>query len=314
MQQLTKRKDAEGAFKNDFSYQRKPGFPPKGSMLTEDITIVTAYTDLGQFQKGETFLYYEPDLYRRWMAAFQNLSNPVIGYFDDEEDVRRFQSIRSKYHSRTSLVVPFERKDTWAFSIRPKISQIFKQPSYPVHHPNTVDSNYSSAMHLKYEVLSHAVHLNPFRTKYFAWLDVGYFRDLLHFRNSSMYSLKLPPAFDKSCIAVNEVFKRNDTLTAKEIIHNNLVWLGGGFFIGTIEVMRKWVNQYKMGVEHFLDEMMMNTDQQVIYAWLNTADSVVPIQVYKSHGSHNPWFHLGYVCKEEGDKTLHTTQSQNSKT
>ena len=267
--------------------------------VSNEITLVTAYLDIGRFEKGESgSLFYDPYMYRRWMATFKFITNPVVAYFEDPIDVERFRIIRSSLPHNRTKIIQLRRQDTWAFSLEPSISRIFSQPSYPMHRPNTVNANYSCAMHSKYEFLTNSIHLNPFNTKYFAWTDVGYFREILHSPNRSKLHIRLPPKFNQSALAVNEVFSRNESMPITTIFHNNMVWLGGGFFIGTTELVLQWAEQYKHAVQEFLQRMLMNTDQQVIYSWFNLCKNTVPIKIYKHDGRYNSWFHLGYICKD----------------
>ena len=233
------------------------------------------------------------------MGSFKYISNPVVAYFEDKSDVERFRAIRSHLPPERTEIIQFSRADTWAFSLKPEIEKIFAQPSYPVHHPNTVNANYSCVMHSKYEFLSNAINKNYFNTKYFAWTDIGYFRDVLHMKNQSVIRINLPPNYNVSSIAVNEVFSRDKDSLITSIFYKNKVWLGGGFFLGAGDVMMTWVEQYRRAVHVFIKDMLMSTDQQVIYAWFNKGKNQVPITTYKPNTRFNPWFHLGYLCRDK---------------
>lgn len=142
--------------------------------LRNDVTIVTAYFNLGSFQKGEIrHNIFTPQLYQKWMKVFSRISNPVIGYFDDVGFYKYFEKQRSQLKSNLTLLRLIDRNKLWSFSLKGLIGDIYKQPEYPIHHPNTVFPEYSCAMHAKYELLYMTLQQNPFRTKYFAWLDIG---------------------------------------------------------------------------------------------------------------------------------------------
>jgi len=136
----------------------------------------------------------------------------------------------------------------WAFRLQPSIAKIFSRPNYPLFNPNTVVPAYSAAMHAKYEVMETAIRLNPFRTRFFCWLDVGLFRNLAGSGvNGSLFSLSLPPKLDTNAVAYSEVKRRISGLSAKDIVVKNEYWVCGCFFVGRIDVLQLWIKEYKVG-------------------------------------------------------------------
>jgi hypothetical protein len=136
----------------------------------------------------------------------------------------------------------------WSFALVPEISRIFAKPGYPQHLPNTVVPTYSAAMHAKYEVMQWAIRENPFKTRYFCWLDIGLFRDMAEQEgDSSPFSLHLPAGFRSDSVAYTEVWEpRNPAATVEQIVYNNMVWVCGCFFIAEASVMYRWTREYKV--------------------------------------------------------------------
>jgi len=139
----------------------------------------------------------------------------------------------------------------WSFRLRKKIASIFSQPGYPRYYPNTVVPSYAAAMHAKYEVLQLAIRSNPFRTRFFCWLDIGLFRDMVSGTATSYpitprFSIFLPPDFRQDSIAFQEVYVRNETASVQDIIRKNLYWVCGCFFIGRLDVMYRWTEEYEV--------------------------------------------------------------------
>jgi hypothetical protein len=138
----------------------------------------------------------------------------------------------------------------WSFGLVPEIARIFAQPGYPQHLPNTVVPTYSAAMHAKYEVMQMAIKENPFKTRYFCWLDIGLFRDLVNEQNAPPFSLYLPSGFRSDSVAYTEVgappYPRDPRATIKQIVYDNRVWVCGCFFIGEAKVMYRWTEEYKV--------------------------------------------------------------------
>ena len=280
-----------------------PTFVPQMNLqdLRDDVTIVTAYFNLGTFQKGElAFRKFSPSLYRTWMKIFGKIRNPVVAYFDDDTSVY-FEKLRAVggLTSNLTRVTRIEREKLWSFTLRDNISRIYQTPDYPVHHPNTVIPEYACAMHAKYELMYQTLMLNPFRTKHFAWLDIGLFRDLNE-AETQFFQINPPPDFDENAIAYTDVwraFRRN--ISDDIIFKANLVWVCGCFFIGKIDVMFQWVIEYMQFTENFIRNGLMNSDQQVIFAMFSNYSPKSKIQTYFRHNSsYDEYFYLGYKCKE----------------
>ena len=281
-------------------------FTGNTSGLFNAVTIVTMYLNIGDFQKGENG-HHSPGLYRRWMKAFWLLQNPVIAFFDNEDDLKYFEKRRRHLGADRTRCILVKRSELWAFSLLEKIRKIFSRPDYPKHHPNTVVPEYSCAMHAKYECMLRAIEENIFHTRYFAWLDIGLFRSLVASNSLSFFEMWLPPNFNVSTVAYTEVYHRILSSQPEYIVASNAVWVSGAFFIGEASVMVKLSKQYMRATETLIEKYdLMSTDQQVLYIMANWGNLTVNIQTY-----HNPnleqsdWFYLGYLCKDQGYKRSH---------
>ena len=196
------------------------------------------------------------------------------------------------------------RNSLWAFRYQERIKRIFEQPNYPRNHPDTTVPEYAMATFSRYEFVHRTSVENPFRTKYIAWLDSGYFRDMT--RHGDQFNLpvweiadfefKLPPKFNSSGVLYAEIYPRNPDLDVDTIVTEDAVWLAGGLFIGSMEVMRRWTMEYMVGVEHMVETNWMGADQQALYWILNRLNPTTDIEVYVPGGKYNGWFELGYLC------------------
>ena len=275
--------------------------PFRAPNYSDEVTLVMAYFNIGSFIKGSKSNTYTADLYKKWMRIFSKISNPVVAYVDDNKYYEYFKHLRGSANLlNKTKIFKLERGDMWAFSLLPKIKKIFSNPKYPKFPPNTVVPEYSCAMHAKYELMLKTVQANSFRTNYFAWIDVGLFRDL----NSSQvnpFHIELPPKFDKKKIAYSQVFQRVTSAPPDVIFKTNGVWVCGCFFIGHRTQMTKWTNYYMNYTVKSLDKGLMNTDQQVLYAMVNDKSYHLNTTV-QTYGTDGNWFQLGYLCKVPDDK------------
>lgn len=112
-----------------------------------------------------------------------------------------------------------------------------------------------------------------------------------------------PPDIDKNKIAVTQVMGYTKGLTPSNIFRHNNVWVGGGMFIGTANLILQFEQLYNRAINYFLDKKIMNTDQQVLYYLYNEEGRQalkpdIELQTYipgKYPGDR--LFHLGYHCR-----------------
>ncbi|CAI9734059.1 Hypothetical predicted protein [Octopus vulgaris] len=202
------------------------------------------------------------------------------------------EKLKAFEHSENvTLVTAYFQTDLWAFSLKPRIAKIFSQADYPKFHPNTVIPDYSCVMHAKYELLKKSIQQNYFHTNFFMWIDFGYFR--YEVNKTENFGLSLPKGFDFRSVAFS-LECNFQKIPLKEIIWKNLVWVAGGANLGRYDVLTRFCDDYISSVKRALNQNLMSTDQQIIYA----------MSVYRSWSSttlqlcHAGWFCLGYLAKD----------------
>ena len=146
----------------------------KKTNLSENVTVVTSFFDIGTFRKGGPTRLYSPKLYWDWMKCYGTMLNPVIAFFDNDTIRKRFQRIRQPLGENYTKAFLVQRSDMWAFNLRENISRIFNQSDYPKYYPNSANPEYSSAMHAKYEEILIATKANFFCTRYFSWIEMDF--------------------------------------------------------------------------------------------------------------------------------------------
>ncbi|XP_033759844.1 uncharacterized protein LOC117342012 isoform X2 [Pecten maximus] len=264
--------------------------------LKDGITFVTAYFDLGTFKKGSVvFKYFGKHTYKNWMTAYSKFNNSVILFTDSSEIEELFREHRKHFPSHMTRIIKIEQDKLWSFRLAPKIKQIYAQPGYPKHPPNTVNERYSCAMHVKYEALEMVIRERQYNTKHLAWIDIGYFRD----KEAKLFSLETPPDFKKDHIAFMQIDRFYEGKSAHEIIADNMVWIAGGMFLGQPDYLLTFIADYKYSVESLIAQKLMSTDQQVLYIMYSKQSHLrarVPVQMYY-HNCRCDWFFLGTICR-----------------
>ena len=285
------------------------------TLFKNELTIVTAYFDIGKFQKGNegtrSWL-----LYRKWLSVFAHIKNPVVAYFNNAEHADLMRVLRQK-HPKTRIVV-VDRQTLWTFrEMEPRIAKIFSQKNYPRHPPNTIMSTYPTVMHSKYELMRRTISDNPFHSAYFCWLDVGLFRGLANANVSSavddskVFQLAVPPNLNSSAVGYSVVYPRvpSPKMTSQAIVRGNIDWVCGCFFIGRVDVLFRWTTEFLTAVERMVSENWISADQEVI-TWLMLGEGKTKIQpktnlqLFSGQRGNgiDPWFYLGYLAKKIGEQ------------
>lgn len=268
---------------------------------TRNVTIVTAYWNLGTFQKGVGGLKFSTNTYFKWASTFKFLVNPLVVYTDCKEFKELMETLRSDRLNNTMIYL-LNRTELWPFQLVTQMKSVLDQPGYPKYYPNTVIPEYPAAQHSKYAVVAETIRRGVFANPYFAWLDIGYFRDVVERKVD--FTLDIPPGFDPGKISVNRVEGLSMNIDPFTIFRKNIVWVGGGIFLGKGEVLLQFEQLYHRAVKYFLDQQLVNSDQQVLYSMYSKKgrEALKPnieLQLYIPKGSGNPWFYLGYLCRKE---------------
>ncbi|XP_033759545.1 uncharacterized protein LOC117341791 [Pecten maximus] len=260
--------------------------------MENNITLVTAYFHIDTFLKGNIRRGMED--YLAWTEGYSKLENDLIAFTDSPDVENMLWKARSHLPIHKTKIYLVNKNDMWAFSLSGKIKKIFAQPGYPEHRPNTVIEQYPCAMHAKYELIEKVIRERMFRTKYLAWIDIGYFR--IRYRKS--FQLLIPPDFQDDHIAFVQMntFKPH---TAYSVISNDAVWVAGGMFIGRPEYLMVFIEDYRRVVESLIIMNLMGTDQNLLYIMYTKSERVfprVPLQTYSAPCKCD-WFYLGRYCR-----------------
>ncbi|XP_041359897.1 uncharacterized protein LOC121376156 [Gigantopelta aegis] len=271
------------------------------SALSTEVTVVTAYFNIGAFAKDLSGPR-TPSVYHRWMSIFGRLDNPLIIFSDQDNVLEVFRKLRSRYPPNRTKIIKVEKTELWAFSLAPNISEIFRQKDYPAHQPNTINENYSCVMHAKFELMNRVIREKLYATKYISWLDIGLFRAVTHEKHS--FLMQIPPDWNENKIAYSEVHEFDPSLTPRDCIFKNLVWVSGAMFMGRPEVLYLYTKDYMSAVKKLIGQKLMSTDQQVIYIMYLPSFNFQPrveIQTYTTY-SNDDWFYLGYMLKDKWER------------
>ncbi|XP_059145630.1 uncharacterized protein LOC131932740 [Physella acuta] len=299
--------------------QKTPRLKETSQAEEDNITIVTMYLNIGTYKKT-SFLFFSKEWfgtshYRDWLFSWGKLNNRVIAFFDDEEFIHQFRLRRAHLPEDYTKIVKINRQDLSAFKYQERVREITAQPSFTVSYP----PEYTCTMDAKYDALQMALEMEDIKTNYLAWMDIGLFRKIQ--LEDPPFLLKVPADFNSSKVGFSQVspYKSISDLTPEEIYQRNLVWVAGGFVLGTKKVLSEFISAYKTTVQTLLGRGLADTDQQVVASMYSSKlawQQKVQIMTYACpRGSFNLfgyaylYFCLPYICRATSQcrsQQLHT--------
>jgi hypothetical protein len=116
---------------------------------------------------------------------------------------------------------------------------------------------------------------NPHRTRYVMWMDVEMFLEVTWPMSQSndigvtpsadqpRFRLDVPAGASQMSIMFKEVNERDSSLTPKAIFYRSKVWVSGSNFVGRVDFMYRWTQEYLQAYEWLIRNNLTNTDEQV---------------------------------------------------
>ncbi|XP_076449253.1 uncharacterized protein LOC143285730 [Babylonia areolata] len=259
-----------------------------------NVTIVTAFLDIGEFGKGSPSNKRDWHIYMKWSTAYSRVLSPVVMYTNSDTFARHFESVRGKLPHLTK-VIRLPLTSLWVFGLKPKIAAIYAG-GYPKHYPNTVYPEYTCVTHAKFDVLRDVLEKNYFPSHHIAWMDVGYLRNIAGQKPPLNYTMFPPPEYDPRRVLCGEVFNPDFNRAWKGILRGNVNWVAGGFFLARRDVMSTFVDQYRRAVTLFLEQGESQVEQHILYAMYTKEGRAIVKPTVELQALHGDWFYIGFRC------------------
>lgn len=259
----------------------------------EIATIVTGYFQL-KFSKA-------PDeKYKEWMKNMLSIHNPMVIFCDEESEpiIREMRADKKEF--TVIIVTKFDEFYSYRY-----INHFYE--NYRVDLERSVGHNPFLYMiwSEKTNFLRRAIELNPFRSDYFLWVDIGCFRktntEYLNWPNPEKIA-----KLDKSKVMLLSVVPFTPDELSTESLSNLPPFqfvnrIGATMFGGGKEALLKWHKLYYDMLEFFImtnrfigkDQSIMNCvyllnrDMFHLVLWAN--ECVDPIEY---SNNNDPWFFI----------------------
>lgn len=244
-------------------------------------TIVTAYFQLKTSKASH-------ETYVCWMKNMLEIKNPMV-IFCDAASKPLIESLRS---GKTTIIeTTYKEFYTYKYS-KTFIEHYALDTEKHVGHNMLLYMIWSEKSHF----LKRAIELNPFKSDYFLWVDIGCFRvpntEYLHWPNPEKVA-----ALDKSKVLMLSV----NPFTSDELQCNTLDHLpsfqhknriGGTMFGGRSDVLMKWHDKYYNMLEYFISiGRFIGKDQSIMNSvYLLNRDTIHLVNWVP--GCKDQWFYL----------------------
>jgi len=247
-------------------------------------TIVTAYFML-EISKASH------DKYSEWMQNMLAIDNPMI-IFCDSQSFDMIQLFRSNKLNKTHIIVT-EFSDFYSY----RYSKNFLE-----HHNKDLEQfrGHNILLYMIWSEKSHflkrSIELDPFKTDYFLWVDIGCFRrpntEYINWPNPNRIS-EMPK--DKILLLSVYPFENNElSCPSKDELppfqFKNRI--GAPIFGGGKEVLLKWHNLYYDMLEYFISiDRFIGKDQSIMNSVYLLNREICELISWKE-GCADPWFYL----------------------
>uniref|UniRef100_A0A6C0I2F7 Uncharacterized protein n=1 Tax=viral metagenome TaxID=1070528 RepID=A0A6C0I2F7_9ZZZZ len=251
-------------------------------------TIVTAYFRLPKSKAS-------PEKYNEWMSNMLANSNPMV-IFCDEGSKELILGYRNKYgyggHDKTVIIVT-TIKEFYSYQFAEHfVEHVAKDTERAVGHGPLLYMIWSE----KSNFLKRAIELDPFKTDYFLWVDIGCFR-VLNTRFLAWPNPDRIAKLDHTKVLLLSV----SPFTEEELNCHNVTNLplfqfknriGGTMFGGGKEVLLSWHQKYYDMLRTFIEiDRFIGKDQSIMNSvYLLNRDMCELVNWQQ--GCTDPWFYL----------------------
>jgi hypothetical protein len=249
------------------------------NFTTNFTTIITAYFEINS--------KYPKEQYDEWMQIMlRNIATPMI-IFCDAKSGDKIRNYRSEYPLATVI-------------IQTEISEFYNY-KYLEQWKKTLELDNEKHLHNtelymiwaeKSQFLKLGAEKNPFRSEFFLWCDIGYFRNtpeqvpIAELRNfPNIDKIKILPRCRILMLLVNHI-----PLNKLDGMHYIVQKIGGGMFGGFRETIAGWANAYDAALNIFFTNNIFAGQDQLIMRFI--IDKVPNLCLCINSPSFEDWFLL----------------------
>lgn len=234
----------------------------------QNVTIVTAYFDVPSKRPSSEYL--------PWIQRFLSLQDNMI-IFTSNDQLPLFKNLR-KNRPNTKVIGLNSLDDT-------SVVKDFGGMAFWERQASLDPEKYIHSKELyviwneKGHFLEQAMELDPFKTPFFAWVDMGYLRDSL------LENQRMVRYVPKDLTPQQALFLDVRSLVAGQ------QYLGGGFIGGYKEGLQRWTKEYYKLLEANRDRFLGKDQPWMFESCIQNAGLCLWVQPRDTYG--DAWFYMG---------------------
>jgi len=244
-------------------------------------TIVTCY-----FRISSKF---PPSKYHQWIINFLKIESPMIIFTNEGQFMKDNRDPKLPLY-----IVPCQISDFYVHKYMDKwVEQHMMDREKNIHNINLY-----MIWNEKSNFIKRGIELNPFKTDYFYWTDIGAFRNSSH-----MDIFKKYPEYVTEKILLLQInpFKEEEMVIDRKNIKNNFNYvdrIGGGIFGGHRDYCLKWHEEYYKILDEFIKKGQFAGKDQSIMATVAILNKDL-VQIISPNGAkYDKWFYLEeWLCR-----------------
>ncbi len=250
--------------------------------MNYDCTVVTAFYSIpSKFNVAK---------YLEWSQYFLQINAPIL-LFTEEALAPMFEALRPADKPMHIITQPFDSLDTWKLYRDQWITMHAIDHEKAIHSPQLYAIWAQKAWWVE-----KAITLNPFRTDYFFWCDIGAFRGTLphpsfpqvrHFHSDKILLSSVAP------LTLEERKKGYEADFTRE---NRIV---GGLWGGGKQGCLKWKAAFQTMLETYFNSGRFAGKDQSVMLSAYLVEPTLAIVVKPTHQGSDPWFFLEYLLSNQ---------------
>ena len=231
-------------------------------------TLVTAYFDIPSKFSHQTYL--------KWMENLLSVTDAMIIFTEEKlVDYIKKRRLHAPTHIVTTTIREFKSFKDYGETYWN--DQHEKDPESGLHRGYQLYCVWNE----KANFIKQSIDINPFKSHFFAWIDIGYLRTTSY--NNKLLIRTIPSDINENRVLLLDV--------RKEIRSPNL-YIGGGFIGGYIAGLTVWH-------EKFYNNLLTYKDQPIMTKTCKTNPSLCYlVKSRKSKWDSDPWFYMAGLLHE----------------
>lgn len=214
---------------------------------------------------------FDVDVYKKWISNFIcNVNNFNLVIYTDSNSFDTFKEMINDKNKKIKVILKDFRDFKGYENSKRWINNHLKNNLLRERVDWKLNMLWSEKINFVKESMQY------FKTEYYGWCDIGYFRDdfkldnwpnlnvISNLNNDKIYYAQV--SSDKTIMeGIKFVTNLNDKGMPKNEIPNNQVTIAGGFFITNKKNIEWWYNTYYKRIDDYFDnEYLIKDDQTII--------------------------------------------------